>query len=956
VVGVEREWRLRETEGKWRALVEHWPGHMLTIDAENLITSVSRSSATIDVTRDLGRDLFDFVAIDEQAELRADLALTRAGEPAGVRRRERRLPDGTPRWYDAHLMPLEDLGVLIVTTNVTREEQARRALSEREGMAARLRLLADASQEFSEATGDYDRLLDVIARRLGELIGDLCAIRAVSEDGRMLERGVVYHRDPEIVAQSRDLLASHPQAVGEGVTGRVAASGQPHFMPSTSSAEYIASGAPQYRPILERLNVGSAMMVPMSCRGKVIGVATLLRTGPENPYTEDDLNLVRNLADHAALAIANARSFLAEHAAAQAALRANQALHDSEIAHRLLFEASPIPMIVFDVETLAYLAFNEAALRLYGYTHDELLRMKISDLRFPSEAASVKEAVAALGEAPARGTVRHRRKDGSSFFAEYDSRMLIFGGRRARITVISDVTARHEAEEMRSLLAAIVQSSNDAIVSKRLDGTITSWNTAAERLFGYSAAEAVGQPIGLVIPTDRTAEERILLGRVAARERVEHYETTRRRKDGTAVEVSISLAPILNASGEVVGASKTARDLTAQRKSEAVLRNTEDQLRQAQKMEAVGRLAGGIAHDFNNMLAVILSYSDLLLAELKPTDSTREEIEEIRGAAFRAAELTRQLLMFSRQQIVAPRVLALNDVLAGTDKLVRRILGEDIDFVSVAAPGLGRVLADPGQIEQVIMNLVVNARDAMPTGGQLSIETGNVDLDSDYAREHLGVNPGPHVMLAVSDTGVGMDQSTQARIFEPFFTTKEVGKGTGLGLSTVFGIAQQSGGSVWVYSEPGAGTTFKVYFPRIEADLEVARQASSVPATLRGSETILLVEDQEQVRAVAASILQRNGYRVIVAQNAGDALLLAERHRGGIHLLLTDVVMPQISGVELARRIALLRPEMKVLFMSGYTDDSIVRHGVLDSRMAFLQKPFTPESLTRKLREVLTSG
>ena len=947
---------MRETETRWRALLEHWPGHILTIDGENRLTSISRSSATIDAAQDLGRDLFDFVASEEQAELRADLALTRAGEPAAVRRRLRRLPDGPPRWYDTHLMPIEELGVMIVTNNVTQEEEARRALGEREQMAARLGLLADASQEFSEVTGDYDRLLDVIARRLGELLGDLCTIRAVSEDGKMLERGAVYHRDPETVAQAHDLLAAHPQAVGEGVTGRVAASGQSLFIPSTSSAEYIASTVPQYRPILERLNVGSVMMVPMSCREQVIGVATLFRTGSEHPYTEDDLNLVRNLADHAALAIANARSYAAEHAAADAALRANQALHDSVVAHRLLFEASPIPVIVFDVETLGYLAVNEAALCLYGFPRDEMLEMKVSHLRFPSEAAAVKGAVAALGEAPAQGTVRHRRKDGSLFLAEYDSRMLIFGGRRARIAVIRDVTARHEGEERRSLLAAIVESSNDAIISKRLDGTITSWNTAAERLFGYSAAEALGQPIGLVIPPDRMVEERALLGRVAAGEHIEHYETMRQRKDGTAVEVSISLAPILDDSGQVLGASKTARDLTAQRKGEAVLRNAEDQLRQAQKMDAVGRLAGGIAHDFNNMLSVIMSYSGLLLAELKPTDSTRDEIEEIHTAALRAAELTRHLLMFSRQQIVAPRVLALNELLAGTEKMVRRIVGEDIDFITVPAPVLGRVRADPGQIEQVIMNLVVNARDAMPTGGQLSIETGNVELDSDYAREHWGVTPGPHVMLAVSDTGVGMDQATQSRIFEPFFTTKEVGKGTGLGLSTVFGIAQQSGGSVWVYSEPGAGTTFKVYFPRVEADLEIARPPAPVPATRRGSETILLVEDQEQVRAVAASILRRNGYRVILAPSAGDALLLAEKHRGDIHLLLTDVVMPQISGVELARRIAPLRPELKVLFMSGYTDDSIVRHGVLDGRMAFLEKPFTPESLTRKLREILTSG
>jgi CheY-like chemotaxis protein len=311
-------------------------------------------------------------------------------------------------------------------------------------------------------------------------------------------------------------------------------------------------------------------------------------------------------------------------------------------------------------------------------------------------------------------------------------------------------------------------------------------------------------------------------------------------------------------------------------------------------------------------------------------------------------------LVFTRQQVVAPKVLNLNDVLGNMDKMLRRILGEDVDLVSALAPSLGLVLVDPSNVEQVVMNLVVNARDAMPTGGKLTIETGHVDLDDAYAEQHLGAKPGPHVMLAVSDTGTGMDRETQRRIFEPFFTTKAVGKGTGLGLSTVFGIVQQAGGSVWVYSEPGKGATFKVYFPRVDGH-NFSVRPSLPPVTFRGTETILLVEDQEQVRNVALSILRKHGYRVLVAENAGEALLLSESNADTIHLLLTDVVMPNLSGAELAKRLTRTRPELKVLCMSGYTDDSVIRHGVLESAMPFLQKPFTPDSLARKVREVLNA-
>jgi PAS domain S-box-containing protein len=518
--------------------------------------------------------------------------------------------------------------------------------------------------------------------------------------------------------------------------------------------------------------------------------------------------------------------------------------------------------------------------------------------------------------------------------------------------IATDITERYEAEQTRGLLAAIVQSSNDAVVSKRLDGTITSWNGAAERIFGYSAQEAVGQPISILIPADRLHEERTFLDRIAKREQIDHYETVRRRKDGNLVAVSVSLAPMLDFSGKVVGASKTARDLTAQRKAEDALRRTEEQLRQAQKMEAVGRLAGGIAHDFNNVLSVILSYGEMLLADTKPGEPMHDDIAEIRKAGLRAADLTRQLLMFSRQQVLAPKVLDLNDVLTSMDKMLQRILGADVDLVSLPTQPLGRVRADPSSVEQVIMNLVVNARDAMPTGGMLTMETANVVLDEAYAQAHFGVKPGPHVMLAVSDTGTGIENSTLARIFEPFFTTKESGKGTGLGLSTVFGVVQQSGGSVWVYSEVGKGTTFKVYLPRVDAAVETVGETVP-PTTLRGSETILLVEDDDQVRVVARGILRRSGYHVIEARNAGEALLHSEQHQTTIHLLLSDVVMPQMSGPELAKRLASARPDMKVLCMSGYTDDSIVRHGVLEAHIAYLQKPITPEALTTRVREVL---
>jgi PAS domain S-box-containing protein len=706
---------------------------------------------------------------------------------------------------------LSSAATIALVNRLRHAAQSARAIEvsrdEAERLDRRLAFFAEANVTLASSL-DYEVTLRNLARLIVPTLADWCAIHVASEQG-VLQFISGAHRDPTKDLLVRALCEYRPRQPPFGVAHRQAELGQ-----VTDDLLRVSAEDAEQLKLFRALATTAFLRVPLTARGQSVGTITLA-VGPESGrnYDADDLAFAEELAARTALAVDNARLY--------------RAAQEADERYGMLFGSNPQPMWVFDADTLAFLAVNDAAVRHYGYNREEFLSMSIMDLLPPEDAPGLHHGLERTGLQ--RGDValaQHQRKDGTIVDMELVSHEMELDGRRARLVLATDISER-----------------------------------------------------------------------------------TRTR---------------------------------------AALHQSEEQLRQAQRMDAAGRLAGGVAHDFNNLLTTIRGFSDLLLRDTPADDARRKDVEQIRKAADRGALLTRQLLAFGRPQAIDPRDIELNSVVTNMEGLIQRLIGADIKLVTQLRPGLGEVKVDPAQLEQVLVNLVLNARDAMPAGGTLTIETGErVISESTRGRS---VKPGRYVVLAVSDSGSGMDGDTLSHVFEPFFTSQAPGNRAGLGLSIVYGIVKQSGGVVRVSSEPGQGTTVKVFLPRVEGNESVATES---PPSVRGEETVLVVEDEDGVRELLWKVLMEHGHTVLEARHGRDALTVAGGYNHPIHLLVTDVVMPEMGAGELVDRLLTKRPNLKVLFISGYTNDEVVRRGVTRSDSAFIQKPFTPRELMQKVRGLL---
>ena len=636
-----------------------------------------------------------------------------------------------------------------------------------------------------------------------------------------------------------------------------------------------------------------------------------------------------------------------------------------------LLETLPDAIVAVD-QTGTVVQVNSQTQELFGYGRDELMGQKIEMLvpdRYRRQHQHHRKNFAEVPKTRRMGAdldLYGRRRNGSEFPVEISLSPVSTERGTFVLSAIRDISDRKRiAEELRRVneelhrktaeqlgeyratLASIIDSSEDAILSKDLNGIITSWNRGAEHIYGYTHEEAIGKHISLLTPSDRTGEIPEILRKVAHGETVDHHESVRVTKDGRQLNVSISVSPLRDTTDKIVGASVIARDITAQKRSEG-------QLRQAQKMEAIGRLAGGVAHDFNNILGIINACTEFLRDRIDPAAEPSLYVENIKKASDRGRALTKQLLAFSRTSAIQPRVLDLNERLRDISKLLRPLLGDDVEILIVPRSASAVIEADPGQLDQIVVNLAVNARDAMPRGGKFILETGLVKLDEDFAEQHQAMAAGKYVLLTVSDTGTGMDETTRSRIFEPFFTTKGTGKGTGLGLATVYGIVKQSAGHILVYSEFGHGTTFKIYLPSAEHKIGIGSGTEvETVSPKRRAATILLVEDDDIMRSLTRQLLQEHSYTVVEADDGKSALEWAESHPVPVDLLLTDVVMRRMSGPELVERLHASRPDLKVVYMSGYTGELIAEREMVKRGITLLEKPFTRTALLNTIHATL---
>jgi len=648
-------------------------------------------------------------------------------------------------------------------------------------------------------------------------------------------------------------------------------------------------------------------------------------------------------------------------------MESNQKILAETLLSPSILEAIPDAVVAVNQKGVI-IQINSQTETLFGYTRDELIGQSVEMLVPERQRVQHHQHRADYHSYPKIRRMGSgldlygRRRDGSEFPVEISLSPVTTGNGAMVLSVIRDISDRkriekelrqaneeldrrkkRELRDSQNRLALIADSSQDAIIGKNLDGIITQWNKGAETIYGYTALEMIGQNISVLCPPDRPDEIPGILEKIRHGERVEYFESVRLTKDGRRLNMSISVSPIHDADGRVVGASAIGRNITAQKK-------IEDQLRQSQKMEAVGRLAGGIAHDFNNLLGIVTACTELVRGRVE--GECLEYLDNIREAAKRGAALTRQLLAFSRRQPVQAQILDLNERLKEVSKLLKPLMGDDVEIILSSRSASTIVETDPGQLDQIVLNLAVNARDAMPNGGKLIIETEVVDLDALFAREH-SMSPGRYVMLAVSDNGIGMDEATRSRIFEPFFTTKESSKGSGLGLATVYGIVMQSQGHIWVYSELGHGTTFKIYLPSAEHKLGMGTEtrAESLPRR-RDGVTIVLAEDDPVMRKLTRKMLEEHGYRVLEAINGESALEVIAASSARIDPALTDVVMKGMNGPELVLRLMDSHPEMKIVYMSGYTGE-LVTHQGLQSGIRLLEKPFTRSALLKIIDETL---
>jgi PAS domain S-box-containing protein len=844
---------------------------------------------------------------------------------------------GSRRWLGTNMVPLRPReggpveAILALTHDIT---ERRRAAA-----------VQDATYRISQAALATENLHALLAE-VHHIVGEL--MPANNFYVALYDAATETLSFPYFVDEADPEHDVQPRPLRRGMTEYVLRTGRPLLATPDVYDDLVARGE------VELIGAPSIDWVgaPLTIRDRTIGVVAAQSYSEGVRYGEQDKDILMFVSSQIAMAVERKR--------AEDALR-----QQTELLGQIV-ENIPVMLAFLDAEGRRIQWANREWTRVLGYRVEDARHRDIFAAMYPDpgDQQRVRESV---GNPPGRWTdFRTRTRDGRIVETTWANVALAQGG---WLAIGMDVTERKRAGEAlrqsEERYRAFIEQSSEGV--SRLEmvppvpvglpeeelvdriyeaGILAECNDAMARMYGFAAArDMIGTRLADLHDRTDAANRQQVLAFVRSGYRQTDSETHERDREAHP-RVFLNNVVGFVEDGLLVRVWGSQRDVTEQR-------HLEEQFRQAQKMEAVGQLAGGIAHDFNNLLTAILGNTQLLLRDLPPGDASRSDVEEIRKASERAAALTRQLLAYSRRQLLQPEVLDLNVVVAEMDRMLRRLIGEHIALATALAPDLGRVRADPSQLEQVIVNLVVNARDAMPDGGRLTIETANVDLDETYTEQHLGAAAGAYAMLAVTDTGTGMDASVRAHLFEPFFTTKEVGKGTGLGLATVYGIVKQSGGYISVYTEPGHGSSFKVYLPRTAPLPPAAAPAASRPTATRGSETILIVEDEAAVLALSRRALEKQGYTVLAAANPADALRLVERHGGAIHLLLTDVVMPGMSGRELAEQLAARRAGIRVLYMSGYPGDAIAQGGTLAPGSAFLSKPFAPDGLARKVRDVL---